>query len=353
MPRLVTVMVAIQTLSGAVPVPGPPRLVREQRPPILLAGSPSGQARWLDDTTLALADVEEQRVMIADPATGRIRAVAGRAGEGPGEYRGVGVPVPGPDGSFAVVDSRLRRLTILTSRLEVRRTVTLPVVINAVLGWNGADLYCTWYDFARQVTPVLGTLRVGAGERAEAVPLVRLDSLFGMVRRDPFALPPMVAAASGARGTVLLGILNEYRILRLSSDARVVTKFTRPELAPARFSVREVETETAKLRGAARVPVPTAAATRVKDLLTGMVKPFFSLSGLSEDPAGRLWVVTARATTDSTEVDVFSPGGRFLGTLKLRGLVRSLAWNGSRVAAVVEREPGEERLGVVDFYRLK
>jgi hypothetical protein len=157
---------------------------------VLLIGTASAQAAWLDDTTLALADVEEQRVMLVDPATGRVRAAAGRAGEGPGEYRGINPPVPGPDGSLLVVDSRLRRAAILSSRLEFQRSVGLPVVISTALRWTGNSLFCTWYDFSRQMTPVLGTLRLSA-EPAEPEPLVRLDSLFGVVRQEPFALPPM------------------------------------------------------------------------------------------------------------------------------------------------------------------
>jgi sugar lactone lactonase YvrE len=84
-----------------------------------------------------------------------------------------------------------------------------------------------------------------------------------------------------------------------------------------------------------------------------MVKPYFAMTGLSEDIQGRLWVVTARSDGRSTEVDVFAPSGRFLGTVSLRGQVRSLAWRGTRVAAVVERAEGEEALGAVDFYRVR
>jgi hypothetical protein len=84
-----------------------------------------------------------------------------------------------------------------------------------------------------------------------------------------------------------------------------------------------------------------------------MAKPFFAMSGLSQDPQGRLWVVTARADLRATEIDVFSPAGRFLGTVTLRGQVRSLAWKGNRVAAIVERDAGSESLGPVDFYRMQ
>ncbi len=353
MTRMFAVAAVLAGLGGVCQAQSPPRLVREERPPVLVGGTASAQAHWLDDSTLAFADVDEQRVMLADPVTGRIRASTGRAGEGPGEYRGINAPVRGSDGSLVVVDSRLRRATILTPQLEVRRTIGLPVVINTALAWSGAALFCTWYDFSRQMTPVLGLLRVGEGERAEPTALIQLDTLFGTVRREAFALPPIVAAAPGARGHVYLGKVNEYRILKLDAKGHVVTRYQRPELPVAHFSTEEIEAETAKVRGTTRVPVPASAVSRVKDVLAGMAKPFFAMSGLSEDPEGRLWVVTARADLHHTEVDVFSPAGRFLGTVTLRGLVRSLAWNGRLVAAVVERDAGDEPLGAVDFYRIQ
>jgi hypothetical protein len=346
-PLLFVLLVAARPAAAQVP-----RLDREERPPVVVPGAVSSQAVWLDDSTLALADTEEQRVMLVDLRSGRIRT-AGRPGEGPGEYRGVVPPLRGPEGSLLVLDSRLRRATILNQALQVQRTVILPVVVSAPLQWTGAELLGTWYDFTRQMTPVLGHLRLTAGERAEPVPRLRLDSLFGVTRSEAFTLPPIVAAALGARGRIYLGRLDQYRILRLNASGRIDARFARPEVPALRFTAREIEEQTGRLRAASGAPVPAAAAGKVKDMLAGMVKPYFAMTGLSEDIQGRLWVVTARSDGRSTEVDVFAPSGRFLGTVSLRGQVRSLAWRGTRVAAVVERAEGEEALGAVDFYRVR
>lgn len=329
-----------------------PALVREEHAPVVVSGSASFLATWIGDSTLALADVEEQRVMLIDAVTGKIRAV-GRPGEGPGEFRGVTPPLRAPDGSLLVVDSRLRRATILTAQLMVRRVVALPVVVSNLLRWDGTALICTWYDFSRQMTPVLGRLRISSADRAEPEPIVRLDSLFGMIKRDPFSLPPIVAAAPGARGHWYLAKVDEYRIFKLSAQRRVVGTYERRDAPVRRFSAQEIDAEAGRIRAAGAAPVPPAAAARARQLLAGLVKPFFTINGLSEDSHGRLWVVSARQEDGQTDVDVFSAGGQFLGTVKLRGQVRSLAWNGNRVAAIVERSEGEERLGAVDLYRVK
>jgi hypothetical protein len=339
-------------VAGPTPPQALPTLTREDRPPVVLPGTPSPLGSWIGDSILALADVEEQRVMLVEVRSGRVRW-AGRPGDGPGEYRGVTAPVPGPDGTLLVLDTRLRRATILGPALDLRRTIAIPVVVSSVLQWTGSGLLCTWYDFSRQMSPYLGLLRFTDQERAEPEPLVRLDSLFGVATREPFSLPPIVASAAGARGRTYVGRLDQYRILRLDPSGRPTMTFARPEVPVHRFSAREIEEQTGKLRAATTTPVPAAAASRVKDMLSGTAKPFFALTGLSEDPEGRLWVVTARGDTHHTEVDVFASSGRFLGTLRLRGHVRSLAWKGNRVAAVVDREEGEEKLGAVDFYRIR
>ena len=329
-----------------------PTLVREEHAPLMVSGSASAQATWLGDSILALADVEEQRVMLIDVFTGKART-AGRPGEGPGEFRGINPPLRAPDGSLLVVDSRLRRATILNADLSVRRVVGFPVVISNLLRWDGTTLLCTWYDFSRLMVPVLGLLRTGPDDRAEPRPLVRLDSLFGVIRKDPFSLPPIVVAAPGSRGSVYLARVDEYRIRKLDQNRRAVRAYERRDVPVRRFSAQEIDAEAGRIRATGSAPVPPAAAARARQMLAGLAKPFFTINGLSEDAHGRLWVVSARQENGQTEVDVFSPSGQLLGTVKLRGRVHSLAWKGNRVAAVVERSEGEERLGVVDFYRVK
>lgn len=352
MSRHFLVLVALSCGTFRLVAQSVPTLVREERVPVILSGTASSLATWIGDSILALADAEEQRVVLVDVVTGKIRTV-GRPGEGPGEFRGVNPPLQGPDGSLLVVDSRLRRATVFSPDLTVRRIVGLPVVISNLLRWDGTVLWCTWYDFSRQMVPVLGKLRIGSEEKAEPAPLVRLDSLFGIIKRDPFSLPPIVAAVPGARGNVFLARVDEYRIIKLNQERRQVRSYERRDVPIRRFSAQEIDAEAGRIRAAGAAPVPPAAAARARQMLAGLVKPFFTIAGLSEDPEGRLWVVSARQENGQTEVDVFAPTGPFLGVVKLRGQVRSLAWNGNRVAAVVERGEGEERLGVVDFYRLK
>ena len=351
MSRQLLLLVALSTGIDRLVAQRLPTLVREERAPVTIAGAAGSLATWIGDSTIALADVEEQRVMLIDLATGRVRT-AGRPGEGPGEFRGVNPPLRAPDGSLLVVDSRLRRATVLTPGLAVRRVVGLPVVLSTLLGWDGTTLLAVWYDFSRTMTPVLGKLRLTTDEQAEAVPVVRLDSLFGGIKREPFSLPPVVVAAAGSSDNIYLARVDEYRILKLNAQRRAVRSYERRDVPVRRFSPQEIDAEAGRIRAAGAAPVPPAAAAKARQILAGLVKPFFTINGLSEDSQGRLWVVSARQENGQTEVDVFAATGQLLGTVTMRGHVQSLSWNGNRVAAVVERGEGEERLGVIDLYRL-
>src|SRR5262245_48774832 len=129
MRRHLMALVALYCGIDRVVAQGLPTLVREERAPVMVSGAASSLATWIGDSLLALADAEEQRVMVIDVVTGKVRTV-GRPGEGPGEFRGVNPPLRAADGSLLVVDSRLRRATILAPDLTVRRVVGLPVVIS-------------------------------------------------------------------------------------------------------------------------------------------------------------------------------------------------------------------------------
>lgn len=80
--------------------------------------------------------------------------------------------------------------------------------------------------------------------------------------------------------------------------------------------------------------------------------PFFGPEGFAFDGTSRLWVVTERTSTDSSEMDVFGRDGAYLTTIRLRYRVKALAFRGDSVAALVERAVSEDE-GVrgVDLYR--
>jgi sugar lactone lactonase YvrE len=82
-------------------------------------------------------------------------------------------------------------------------------------------------------------------------------------------------------------------------------------------------------------------------------RPFFGPGAFAVDSSDRLWVVTSRVVGDSTELDVFAPGGALLQTLRLPDTVLSFAFRGSRAAVLVaRRRPDVEGFHGVDVYRL-
>jgi hypothetical protein len=95
-------------------------------------------AAVLDDSTIAIIDGSASEVRLFTPA-GRHLQTFGRAGSGPGEFRGATALLRAPDGALIVADSR-RLLEYFYPKgrgFEYRRTVTLPVAVRSMC-WDHA-----------------------------------------------------------------------------------------------------------------------------------------------------------------------------------------------------------------------
>lgn len=95
-------------------------------------------AAVLDDSTIAIIDGTASEVRLFTPA-GRHLQTFGRAGSGPGEFRGATALLRAPDGALIVADSR-RLLEYFYPKgrgFEYRRTVTLPVAVRSMC-WDHA-----------------------------------------------------------------------------------------------------------------------------------------------------------------------------------------------------------------------
>ena len=70
------------------------------------------------------------------------------------------------------------------------------------------------------------------------------------------------------------------------------------------------------------------------------LKPHIAIDGLRYDDTGRLWVHTMRGDETNTVLDVFAPGGGFLGSVTLPKRITSFALGGSYLATAGENEDG-------------
>jgi len=90
-------------------------------------------AAVIDDSTIAIIDGSASEVRLFS-RSGQHLQTFGRAGSGPGEFRGATALVRAPDGALIVADSR-RLLQFFYPKgrgFEYRRTVTLPVAVRSM-----------------------------------------------------------------------------------------------------------------------------------------------------------------------------------------------------------------------------
>ncbi len=314
---------------------------------------------WIDDTTVAVIDRDDQQIVLLGLTDGSERRGAGPGG-GPGELEGAFSLLGGEGGAVVVGDMNLNRVSQFDADLQFVRSVQVPGMPLALLAWGGDRVVALWLDFAfvdgrMSPEPTFGVVDLGAGEVAVQCALFAPESGLNRPESDnPFA-PPFISAARGSEGLIIAGQSLEYRIAVLDSTGAVQRSFGRPELGEQYLSLEEKTAErTRRGQGVREGGPPPAELGEMLDEALDAPQPYFGPNAFSVDDWDRLWVVTNRMRGDSTEVDVFDLRGPFLKTVALRDRVAALAFQGRRVAALVART-GSAVEGVqgIDVYELK
>jgi hypothetical protein len=202
--------------------------------PDLVLAAPFSQiagARELPDGRLILTDRLEDRVVVADLATGTLSAI-GRAGAGPEEYRRPGRLVPINGDSILLADEGNERLLVLGPDLRIHRTFRLEVRGVATDLWpRGVDDRGRYYvqvpRWAAQGGPYAGhgdslpVLRAAAsGVRPEIVTwVVALADPPGEVRHGLPYIPfsPQDGWTVNGAGEVIVVRAGDYHVERLGA----------------------------------------------------------------------------------------------------------------------------------------
>jgi sugar lactone lactonase YvrE len=100
----------------------------------------------------------------------------------------------------------------------------------------------------------------------------------------------------------------------------------------------QAATEAGMARGRGALPPRTAGVAELK--------PHMAIDGLRFDDSGRLWVRTMRGDHSRTILDVFAPGGAFLGEVLVPHAMSAFSFGGRWLAADVEWEDGTRRVMV-------
>jgi hypothetical protein len=145
-------------------------------------------------------------VIVYDSAGTFLRRI-GRAGSGPGEFRGVsGVVGIGGD-SVAVIDATLRRMTVLDPRFVIARTVSISEGFGAARQVGGGTILVNAPDARRR--PPVATIAVSTGNTLHTFGAFDLMVPEGSLR-----------AIAVDTGGIWIAYATRYRIERWSNDGQ-------------------------------------------------------------------------------------------------------------------------------------
>jgi hypothetical protein len=340
----------LSTPAIAVAQQAPVRLERVSRIGCVECEGPemfSGiQTLAVSGNRVIVTDASAPFVRVFD-AGGRTVRAFGRKGSGPGEFQ---LPIhagPRAGGALEVYDMTLRRFTRFDSTGAVLSTRLVPgFAVMVVSNAQPAESYMITSDFRSQEQPVL--LLADAGK--EPSRLLALGPDFPLHAPGEHARTPAFAARPGGGFAVGDGI-NEYRIRRydragkpLGDIVRTVQRRrkTTEELNQEREQFMRRRTRMQAMRRAEGGPGPINFQPREE-------WNHFNIDALQFDETGRLWVRTERGGLTATVFDLFDPGGRYLGELRVPEKLRAFAIGSGLLAAKVL---DEDEVEYVHIYRI-
>jgi len=333
-------------------------------------------ARELPDGRLLLTDRIEDRVVIADLATGRLTPV-GRPGSGPAEYRRPGRLVPMPGDSTLLIDEGNERLQVIDPAFRLIRTFRLEVP------GLPAGLWPRGFDREGKAYAVVPRWAASGryAPRGDSLPLVRLVPGGGVpeiaawvvVLADPpgqirYGLPyvpfsPQDGWAVTGDGVLVIARAGDYHVERIAGG--VVRKgspvrttaipVTREDkIAYSREFMVSAGMGGRGTGGASIGAVPgelltdEAIAELVERNTFAVTKPPFTDRPPLLGPDGSLWVERSAARGAPVIFDLFDGAGALVRRVRLPEGRRLLLVGRNGVYLVATDEEGMER---VERYR--
>jgi hypothetical protein len=274
-----------------------------------------------------VADKDDPRIRVFTSKGQPIRSF-GRRGEGPGEYEGIEKLFPAMDGSVAIVDMRLFRLTRVDTLGKARSTVSLRnFPFDAASAPGSSTIHLLFSRFQPGTSVVV---RAGGGEDS-------LVQLLGPLRDFPGEDAPaeIHSLAVAPDGSIAVGDgESEYRV-RVFRGGRwrdITRDIPRKLRTPAEIAEMESQVIGGGRKARAEGGRPSTAVPREK--------PHFYWLGLRYDSAGRLWVKTGRGDETRTVFDLFAPSGAYIGEVVVPGRVSSFSLAGNYLVTAGENDDG-------------
>lgn len=280
-------------------------------------------AVFLPDSSLAIADRQAAEIVFLD-RDGRVRARAGREGEGPGEYSFIERIGVGADGALFVYDRRQRRFTFLDAHGELTGVQSLDQGTGLgaavpLVRLGGGEILAA-FETRPELPPGLqrAPLFLVSADAAGTIvdTLARWAGRERHVARDDWH-PVLFGATAlfAGRGEHALMGTNDSLALTLYRDAEPVTRI-RGAYAPRPITPAERDALTERSIG--RFPEEVQASYRRRLEASTERETYPAYEALAVDAEGRMWIGDFPPPADTVRRwTVLEPDGRPVGVLHL------------------------------------
>jgi hypothetical protein len=297
---------------------------------------------WSDPSHVALIDGDQKQLVLVGLDGTQRRA--GGPGSGPGEFRLPLQVVRAGSGGLLVFDPFARRVQWFDRALHPVREMATHHFSNGILGDRGDTLVMMWQIYPPDsLGREIGRITLDGVRLPGSWRLGPLDPVFNEVAgSESGQLVPDPQALLRSDGVVVLGESRDYRLWLVTLDGRIVATGGRPEVPATEAPIAseaEIQSGIADARRVTRDPEMLKQVEQSLRRRSG--GPRYKFRHMAVDPERRLWVLGDRGSLDSTEVDLFDPELRYLGTIPLPGAVWALAVDGGKLAAL-SGTPGDE-----------
>ena len=302
--------------------------------------SESSRVVLVNDTTVCTIESYDSRVYCTDVTDASVVSRFGRAGEGPGEFRGLLYLVRGPEDVVGVVDTDLQRMSVFDLAGTLVSEVRLP---------NPGFIKPSSSGFSVALTVNLSSLRRDStsGAILPAYRQVEIDVESGEVmwertfpsrrfRTDSGCVEQresegLNSGAFSPRGSVAFPLCDGHLIFFAGRGHPSGTLVRAPRYVLEFPSERDVEEY-----------MESAGIFANEGFFRSMAKPYPRLP-LVWDDRNRLWVVTNRGRTEEVSyLDIYSSDGKYRGAVRVRHDALAIDVRGHTLAVLVDRPVGRE-----------
>ena len=322
-------------------------------PDSALTALPWGVAADPTAERIYVADMTGARVAVFDGAGAFVEAL-GRAGEGPGEFRGVSALALAPGGTLVALDARRGVLSRWSRDGEFAGEERLPASYWGPGFAVGEGAAADWFATVGSATADMSmdqTLAVHTPGGAEPVHVVRRELSLMELPCVSMPAPKVFApdAVWASRGDTLWFVNGDG--FRIDGYARgEAFASVRRAAAPAIPVTRAMAMSSLSFGPGPYGSLMRQCGVTAAEVVdaTGYEEVLSPIVGFTPDPAGGLWVSRRTDGLIPEVIDIFGAGGGYLGTLDIPAIPVGFVSPSRLVAVRPVMETGEIRVSLYE-----